>query len=682
MTDELIEQGSLEESLIRRVRIASLNAETAIAVARGNTLPEILHACAEALARHLDLAMSMIWTLDPDAHVLELQATAGRDKNICNPPNHLSLGQLEIGRVAKSGCPSVTNNILHEDWVSDRDWLARTGVIAAAGFPLAVEGRVVGVMAVFSSTEIKGVTLKSLSVVADTIAVGIDRKYIEKRLQETQKLLTSFLDNAPMPVHVCSPEGRLRLVNREWERVIGRSRDEVIGKCPEDLFPLETARGFQLQNRAVMKSDTQVITEEHVEVPNGALWFYTTKFPVRDSNGKVEALGGISLDITQRKSAEEAQRASEARLSALLENSPALIFIKDREGRYLKVNRQFENRYILPADQILGKTDAELFAPEQASMSRTNDLKVLQTRTPLQFEETVAYGDRQHTSIVVKFPLFDTVGEPYAICGIATDITEQKGIEKELREAKEIAEAGNRAKSQFLANVSHEIRTPMNGIIGFTRLVLDTELTAEQREYLEMAKLSSDSLMTIISDILDFSKIEAGRLALDSIVFDLRRIVREVLSTCKVSALHKGLALSSHVDNEIPSSLIGDPTRLRQILLNLLSNAVKFTHVGGVDLSISIARSEGTQATLNFRISDTGIGIPKDRQAIIFQPFIQADGSTTRQYGGTGLGLTIAAELAEMMGGRIWLESEVGRGTTFYFTACLTVAEDQGCYVS
>ena len=553
MTDELIEQGSLEESLIRRVRIASLNAETAIAVARGKTLPEILHACAEALARHLDLAMAMIWTLDPDKQVLELQATAGRDKNTCNPPNHLSLGQLEIGRVAKSGCPSVTNNILHEDWATDRGWLARTGVIAAAGFPLAVEGRVVGVMAVFSSSEIKGVALKSLSAVADTIAVGIDRKYIEKRLQETQKLLTSFLDNAPMPVHVCSPEGRLRLVNREWERVIGRSRDEVIGKCPEELFPLETARGFQLQNRAVMKSDTQVVTEEHVEFPNGALWFYTTKFPVRDSNGKVEALGGISLDIT-----------------------------------------------------------------------------------------------------------------------------EQKGIEKELREAKEIAEAGNRAKSQFLANVSHEIRTPMNGIIGFTRLVLDTELTAEQREYLEMAKLSSESLMTIISDILDFSKIEAGRLALDSNVFDLRRIVREVLSTCKVSALHKGLTLSSHVDNEIPSSLIGDPTRLRQIILNLLSNAVKFTHVGGVDLNISMARSEGTQATLNFRISDTGIGIPKDKQAIIFQPFVQADGSTTREYGGTGLGLTIAAELAEMMGGRIWLESEVGCGTTFYFTGSFGVAEDQG----
>jgi PAS domain S-box-containing protein len=553
MTDELIAQGSLEESLIRRVRIASLNAETAIAVAKGKTLPEILHACAEALARHLDLAVSMIWTLDPDTQVLELQATAGRDKNTCNTPNHLSLGQLEIGRIAKSGCASVTNNILNEDWASDRGWLARTGVIAAAGFPLAVEGRVVGVMAVFSSSEIKGVALKSLSAVADTIAVGIDRKYIEKRLQETQKLLTSFLDNAPMPVHVCSPEGRLRLVNREWERVIGRSRDEVIGKCPEDLFPLEAARGFQLQNRAVMKSDTQVVTEEHVEFPSGALWFYTTKFPVRDSNGKVEALGGISLDIT-----------------------------------------------------------------------------------------------------------------------------EQKGIEKELREAKEIAEAGNRAKSQFLANVSHEIRTPMNGIIGFTRLVLDTELTGEQREYLEMAKLSSESLMTIISDILDFSKIEAGRLAIDSIVFDLRRIVREVLSSCKVSALQKELTLSSHVDKEIPSSLIGDPTRLRQIILNLLSNAVKFTHVGGVDLSISMSRSEGTQATLNFRISDTGIGIPEDKQAIIFQPFVQADGSTTREYGGTGLGLTIAAELAEMMGGRIWLESEVGCGTTFYFTGSFGVAEDQG----
>ncbi len=387
------------------------------------------------------------------------------------------------------------------------------------------------------------------------------------------------------------------------------------------------------------------------------------------------------MDITERKSAEEAQRASEGRLSALLENSPALIFIKDREGRYLKVNRQFEDCYLLSADQIIGKTDEELFSPELASMFRINDLKVLQTRTPIQFEETVVSGDRQKTSIVVKFPLFDTVGAPYAICSIATDITEQKAIEKELREAKEIAEAGNRAKSQFLANVSHEIRTPMNGIIGFTRLVLDTELTADQRDYLEMVKLSSESLLTIIGDILDFSKIEAGRLALDSIAFDPRRIVREAISTCMVSALQKGLTLGSCVDNEMPSSLVGDPTRLRQIILNLLSNAVKFTHVGSVNLNISIASSEGTHVTLDFRITDTGIGIPKDKQAIIFQPFMQADGSTTRQYGGTGLGLSIAAELAEMMGGRIWLVSEVGHGTTFCFTARFRVAEHQNCYV-
>ena len=676
MTDELIEHGSLEESLIRRVRISSLNAETAIAVARGNTLHEILHACAEALARHLDIAVSIIWSLDPDSQVLELQATGGRDKNSCNPPSHLLLGQTEIGRVAKTGRPSVTKKILPEDWASDRDWLARTGVTAAAAFPLVAEGKVVGVMAILSSSEIKGAVLKGLLAVADTIAVGIDRKCIEKRLRETQELLTSFLDNAPMPVHVCSPEGRLRLVNREWEHVVGRRRDEVIGKFPEDIFPLETARGVQLQNQAVIKSNTSVSTEEYVEFPAGARWFYTTKFPIRDSYGKVGALGGVSLDITQRKSAEEAQRASEARLSALLENSPALIFIKDHEGRYLKVNRQFEDRYKLTANQILGKTDEELFQPEQASMLRINDLKVLQTLTPIQFEETVVCGDHQKTSIVVKFPLFDTVKEPYAICGIATDITEQKAIEKQLREAKEIAEAGNRAKSQFLANVSHEIRTPMNGIIGVTRLVLDTELTAEQREYLEMTKLSSESLLAIISNILDFSKIEAGRLALDSIVFDPCRIVREVISTCKVSALHKGLTLNSHVDNEIPSSLIGDPTRLRQIILNLLSNAVKFTHQGGVDLYVSIARFEQTQVTLNFRISDTGIGIPKDKQALIFQPFIQADGSTTRKYGGTGLGLTIAAELAEIMGGRIWLDSEVGHGTTFYFTAHFVVAED------
>jgi len=682
MTDELIEQGSLEESLIKRVRMASLSAETAIAVATGNSLAEILQSCAGSLVRNLDAAVALIWTLDPHAQVLELQATAGRHRISCNPENRIPLGHLEIGRIAKSGCPSVVNDILGEEWVSDPAWLPRIGVTAAAGFPLAVEGRVVGVMAVFSLSEIKGVVIKGLSAVADTIAVGIDRKYIEKRLQETQKLLTSFLDNAPMPVYVCSPEGRLRLVNREWEHVVGRTREEVIGKYPEDIFAAETARAFQLQNRAVIDSGAPVITEEHVELPNGSHWLYTTTFPVRNSTGQVEALGGISLDITQRKSAEEAQRVSEARLSALLENSPAPIFIKDCEGRYLKVNRQFESCYRLPADQILGRTDQDLFSSEQASMFRSSDLEVFQSKTSLQFEETAVDGGRQRTSLVVKFPLFDAVGEPYAICGIATDITERKGIEKELRAAKEIAEAGNRAKSQFLANVSHEIRTPMNGIIGLTRLVLDTDLTSEQREYLEMAQLASESLLTIIRDILDFSKIEAGRLALDSIQFDPRRIVREVISTCNVSALERGLALNSYVHNDVPSSLVGDPTRLRQIILNLLSNAIKFTHEGCVDLNISMLSSGEDQVALDLSVTDTGIGIPTDKQTVIFQPFVQADGSTTRRYGGTGLGLTIAAELAEMMGGRIWVESEVGHGSTFHFTACFPMAEDEGCCLS
>jgi PAS domain S-box-containing protein len=371
-------------------------------------------------------------------------------------------------------------------------------------------------------------------------------------------------------------------------------------------------------------------------------------------------------------------------LRTVTDNIPDSIFVKDRDGRYTFVNRAFTKLHGAGSpEELLGKSVFDLFPIERAEPLHAADLAVLNdtSRTAHEGERSVKDADGTVRWIqMTKVALGDQQGNTVGIVGVNRDITRRKLAEAELVKAKEAAEAASQAKSSFLATMSHEIRTPMNGILGLTELVLDTKLTAEQRENLGLVQFSAEALLTIINDILDFSKIEAGKLELEAIPFDLRTCVGETMKAFSFRAHQKGLELIYDVQPEAPEALIGDPGRLRQILTNLVGNSIKFTERGEIFVSVE-EESNGLDSTvLRVSVKDTGIGIPIEKQEKVFESFSQADGSMARKYGGTGLGLAICSRLVEMMGGRIWVDRHAGPGCTFSFTVKLEVQRTPSAY--
>jgi PAS domain S-box-containing protein len=379
-----------------------------------------------------------------------------------------------------------------------------------------------------------------------------------------------------------------------------------------------------------------------------------------------------SLQLSQKQ-----KHLMEQRYQAFMNNIPAIALIKDSQSRILYMNEPMSRTYNIKLEDVKGQVLANWIPEEIAKKIRSNDQEVLSTKRVLQFEEVIPAPDGiLHHWLSLRFPLEGPEGE-VLVGTVAIDITERKLAEAALQDAKEMAEAANQAKSEFLANMSHEIRTPLNGVVGMTDLALGTDLTSEQREYLDTVKLSADALLTVINDILDFSKIEAGKIDLETVDFNVRDHLEATLKTLAFRGDEKGLELLCEVAPEVPEMARGDSNRLRQIIVNLVGNAIKFTDEGEVVLKVRVDAEEDGDHIMHFTVSDSGVGIPPEKLELIFQPFSQADSSTTRKYGGTGLGLSISARLVEMMGGKMWVESEVGRGSEFHFTTRMGHSEKE-----
>jgi PAS domain S-box-containing protein len=518
-----------------------------------------------------------------------------------------------------------------------------------------------------------------------------ERRRAEQASREGASVLRSFYDGAPMMMGVVELVGDDVLLlsqNAAAAHFLGGTPQEMENRLLSQLgIPAEHLREWLTHYRQSERTGQAVRFEYLHRQADKSAWLSATVRYIGTFTGGRPRFCYMVEDVTERKRGEERLRL----LESVVVHAKDAVLIVDAERletpgpRVLYANQAFTRMTGYPLEEVLGTNPRFLLSPATDRAQLAKVRAAMEERVPVEVELLNRRKDGTdfwaELSIV---PIVGPAGKHAHWVSVRRDVTARKQAEEELRRAKEAAEAANRAKSVFLANMSHEIRTPMNGIIGMTQLALDTELTAEQRDYLDMVRVSADSLLDIINDILDFSKIEAGKLELDPVDFRLRDCLGDALKPLAVRAHHKDLELACGVAPDVPDLLVGDAGRLRQIIMNLVGNAIKFTDQGEVVLQVALGSASTVRRLaseartpdlmLHCSVRDTGMGIPAEKQAVIFDPFTQADSSTTRKHGGTGLGLTISARLVEMMGGRIWVESTPGQGSTFHFTVRLRVS--------
>lgn len=504
-------------------------------------------------------------------------------------------------------------------------------------------------------------------------------------------MFDALLDSVPDNVYFKDRESRFLLVGEAMREWLGaRNIDEVIGKTDFDMFAYEHAREAYDDEQKIIASGQAIVGVDEKEVwDDGKItWVSTTKVPFKDEAGNIVGTIGISRDVTQRKEAEErlnaasrAIRDEHKLLRTVIDLIPDAVYVKDENHKFVLSNKaHYSNLGYASRDEVVGKSDRDFYAPEFASVFEAGEKDVIQNKVEIRNREEEGVNPLTGEKVWVlasKVPIdyYDFKG----LVGVARDVTDVREYMDKLESAKHEAEKASKEKTDFLAKMSHEIRTPLYGIMGLTDLVLDSRHSQEDTDKLVLIKESADLLLSIINDLLDYSKIESGKLELEEIDFNLPVAIKDIIDIVFLRKKNAGLEVNINVKSNVPVNLVGDPGRLRQILVNLLGNAKKFTAEGKVAVYVELVESTSEHVKLQFQVEDTGIGIDQDKLAVIFDSFSQADSSITRKYGGTGLGLAICKEIVKAMNGEIWVESPsklTNMGSAFYFTAEFSLPEN------
>ncbi len=498
-------------------------------------------------------------------------------------------------------------------------------------------------------------------------------KRAQKDLKESKEIFQTVFNNSAVAILVCDQDGRVTAWNPFVQEMLGMEKIDLFNKAANEIYPpnewerVLTTRAKD--NRGVNEVETQVYKKDGSVLDVGLSLSF-----IKDSEEKV--IGSITIlrDMTKQKIAERKIRESENKIRIILDHSAAAITLTDEQERIISWNRYTEQMLGKNKDDIYLQHISSLYPQEEWKKIRAEGIRKTGSRHHFETRALKKDGTVIDVDLSVNV-LKDSNDNIVGSVGIMQDITEQKRVQQMLVKAKIAAEEANNSKSLFLANMSHEVRTPMNTILGLVDLTLDTQLTPEQRDNLSTIKNAGDVLLSLLNDILDLSRVEAGKVQLENIELSVSHIIQSVCKGLEVLSRHKKLDIIRELDPNIPEFLIGDPVRIRQILVNLINNAIKFTFQGRITTAVKVLNITDGICELQFSVRDQGVGIPKDKLETIFEAFTQADASTTRRFGGTGLGLAISKRLVELMGGRIWAESEEFKGSTFIFTAKLRVAE-------
>lgn len=499
-------------------------------------------------------------------------------------------------------------------------------------------------------------------------------KKAQRDLTESKELFRIVFNNSAVAITVADKDEKIIAWNPFAETMLGMNKKDLFNKSVKDLYSAEEwkrMRSLQIRRKGMLSDiNTRVYKKD-----GSALDVNVSISIIRGADNDIIGSIGIMHDITQQKEAEQKIRESESKIRIILDNSAAAITLTDEQERIISWNRYTEQLLGMTKEELYLRPVSSLYPPEEWQKIREAEIRKSGSKHHMDTKLINKAGRLIEIDLSVNI-LKDSDNKIIGSVGIIQDITEQKRFQQMLMQAKIMAEEANSAKSLFLANMSHEVRTPMNTIMGMVDLTLDTELSTEQRDNLQTIKDAADILLSLLNDILDLSRVEAGKIQLEEIELNLANIVKSVCKGLSVLAKNKNLEIIRDVDPRIPETLVGDPVRIRQILVNLINNAIKFTFQGNITTKVKLQSLNEEKCEILFSVTDEGVGIPKEKQSIIFDAFTQADASMTRRFGGTGLGLSISKRLVEMMQGRIWVESEELMGSTFYFTAVFKAPKD------